>query len=70
MQTELRAVKTRRNNSEERISDMEDRIIEIPEGVEKDKAMENIFEEIIAGNSTNLKDTEFKVQCSKQVEPK
>ena len=45
-------------------------IIGIPEGVEKDKAMENIFEENIAGNSPNLKDTEFKVQCSKQVEPK
>ena len=85
MQTELRAVKTRMNNAEERISDMEDRIMEItqtgqqtenqmknhksnirdlwdnthqanlhiigiPEGVEKDKGMENIFEEIIAGN--------------------
>ena len=29
------------------------RIIGIPEGVEKDKGMENIFEEIIAGNFTN-----------------
>ena len=29
MQTELRAVKTRMNNAEERISDMEDRIMEI-----------------------------------------
>ena len=34
----------------------------IPEGVEKDKGMENIFEEIIAGNFPNLKDTEFKIQ--------
>ena len=29
MQTELGAVKTRMNNAEERISDMEDRIMEI-----------------------------------------
>ena len=35
------------------------RIIGIPEGVEKDKGMENIFEEIITGNFPNLKDTEF-----------
>ena len=38
------------------------RIIGIPEGVEKDKGMENIFEEIIAGNFPNLKDTDFKIQ--------
>ena len=37
-------------------------IIGIPEGVEKDKRMENIFEEILAGNFPNLKDTEFKTQ--------
>ena len=37
-------------------------IIGIPEGVEKDKGMENIFEEIIAGNVPNLKDTEFTKQ--------
>ena len=37
-------------------------IIQIPEGVEKDKGNENIFEEIIAGNFPNLKDTEFKIQ--------
>ena len=37
-------------------------IIGIPEGVEKDKGVENIFEEIIDGNVPNLKDTEFKVQ--------
>ena len=36
--------------------------IGIPEGVEKDKGMENIFEEIIAGNFPNLKDTGFKIQ--------
>ena len=37
-------------------------IIGIPEGVEKDKGMENILEEIITGNFPNLKDTEFKIQ--------
>ena len=37
-------------------------IIEIPQGAEKDKGMENIFEEIITGNIPNLKDTEFKIQ--------
>ena len=37
-------------------------IIGIPEGVEKDKGMENIFEEIIDGNLPNLKDTGFKIQ--------
>uniref|UniRef100_A0A8D1JIJ0 L1 transposable element RRM domain-containing protein n=1 Tax=Sus scrofa TaxID=9823 RepID=A0A8D1JIJ0_PIG len=36
--------------------------IGIPEGVEKDKGMENIFEEIIAGIFPNLKDTEFRIQ--------
>ena len=35
-------------------------IIGIPEGVETDKGMENIFEEIIAGNFPNLKDTELR----------
>ena len=38
------------------------RIIGIPEGGEKDKGMENIFEEIIDGNFPNLKDTGFKIQ--------
>ena len=38
------------------------RIIGIPEGVEKDKGMENIFEVIITGNFPNLKDTDFKIQ--------
>ena len=37
-------------------------IIGIPEEVEKDKGMENIFEEISAGNCPNLKDTECKIQ--------
>uniref|UniRef100_A0A8D0LXS0 Uncharacterized protein n=2 Tax=Sus scrofa TaxID=9823 RepID=A0A8D0LXS0_PIG len=88
--------KTRMNNAEERISDMEDTIMEITQsgqqtenqikkqesnirdlwdniqwatlciigipGVEKDKRMENIFEEIITGNFPNLKDNEFKIQ--------
>ena len=96
-QTELKSPKSRMNNAEERISDLEDRIMEITqsgqqtesqekkhksnvrdlcdnikqanlriigisEGVEKDKGMENILEEIIAGNFPNLKDTEFKIQ--------
>ena len=37
-------------------------IIGIPEGVEKEKGMENIFEEIIDGNFPSLKDTGFKIQ--------
>ena len=37
-------------------------MIGIPEGVQKDKGVENIYEEIIAGNFPNLKDTEFKIQ--------
>ena len=36
-------------------------IIGIPEGVEKDKGMENIFEEIMAENFPNLKETDIKV---------
>ena len=36
------------------------RIIGIPEGVEKDKGMENIFEEIIAGNLPILKQTDIR----------
>ena len=37
-------------------------IIGIPEGAEKDKGMENIFEQIITGNFPNLKDTDFNTQ--------
>ena len=37
-------------------------IIEIPEGEEKEKGIQNIFEEIITGNFPNLKDTDFKIQ--------
>ena len=43
------------------------RIIGIPEGVEKDKGMENIFEEIINGNFPNLKDTELKIKKAQRV---
>uniref|UniRef100_A0A8D0TRB9 L1 transposable element RRM domain-containing protein n=1 Tax=Sus scrofa TaxID=9823 RepID=A0A8D0TRB9_PIG len=97
IQTELRAVKTRMNNAEELIRDVEDRIMEItqtgqqtenqmkkhesnirdlwddikranlciigiPEGEEIEKGIENIFEEIIAGNFPNIKDTDFKIK--------
>ena len=37
------------------------RIIGIPEGVENDKGIENIFEEIMAKNFPNLKDTDIKI---------
>ena len=85
------------NNAEERISDMEDRIMEItqigqqtqnqmkkhesnirdlwdnikqaniciigiPEGKEEEKGIENIFEEIMAENFPNLKETDIKIQ--------
>ena len=40
-------------------------IIGIPEGVEKDKGMENIFEEIITGNFPNLKDAGFQIQAQR-----
>ena len=97
MQTELKTLKSRINNAEERISDLEDRIIEItqsgqkvenqmkkhernkrdlcdnikqsnlcivgiPEGEEKEKGIENIFEKIIAENFPNLKATDIKMQ--------
>uniref|UniRef100_A0A8D1DIE0 L1 transposable element RRM domain-containing protein n=1 Tax=Sus scrofa TaxID=9823 RepID=A0A8D1DIE0_PIG len=45
-------------------------IIGIPEGVEKDKGMENIFEEIITGKFPNLKDTEFKIQEAQRAQNK
>uniref|UniRef100_A0A8D1NGF0 L1 transposable element RRM domain-containing protein n=1 Tax=Sus scrofa TaxID=9823 RepID=A0A8D1NGF0_PIG len=49
------------------------RIIGIPEG--KEKGIENIFEDIMAENFPNLKDTDIKIQeaqraPNKQVEPK
>ena len=97
MQAELKALKSRMNNADEGISDLEYRIMEItqsgqqtenqmkkhesnirdlwdnikranlciigiPEGEEKEKGIENIFEEIMAENFPNLKDTEFKIQ--------
>ena len=37
-------------------------IIGIPEGEEKEKGIENIFEEIMAENFPNLKDTNIKIQ--------
>uniref|UniRef100_A0A8D1DD83 L1 transposable element RRM domain-containing protein n=1 Tax=Sus scrofa TaxID=9823 RepID=A0A8D1DD83_PIG len=37
-------------------------IIGIPEGEEIEKGIENIFEEIIAGNFPNIKDTDFKIK--------
>uniref|UniRef100_A0A8D0ZGE4 L1 transposable element RRM domain-containing protein n=1 Tax=Sus scrofa TaxID=9823 RepID=A0A8D0ZGE4_PIG len=37
-------------------------IIGIPEGIENDKGMENIFEEIIIGNFSNIRNADFKIQ--------
>ena len=37
-------------------------VISIPEGEEKEKRIENIFEEIMAENFPNLKDTDIKIQ--------
>ena len=37
-------------------------VIGIPEGEEKEKGVENIFEEIMAENFPNLKDTDIKIQ--------
>ena len=37
-------------------------ILGVPEGEEKDKRIENIFEEIIAGNFPNLRHTHIKIQ--------
>ena len=97
MQAELKALKNRTNNAQGRISDLEDRIMEItqegqqtenqmtkhesnirdlwdnmkqanlctigiPEGEEKEKGIENIFEEIMAENFPNLKITDIKIQ--------
>ena len=63
-QTENQIKKHERNirNLWDNIKQVNLHIIGIPEGVEKDKGMENIFEEIIAGNVPNLKDTEFTKQ--------
>ena len=49
-------------------------IIGIPEGEEKEKGIENIFEEIMSENFPDLKETDIKIQeaqrALKQVEPK
>ncbi len=37
-------------------------IIGIPEGEEKEKGIENIFEEIMSENFPNLKETDIKIQ--------
>ena len=42
-------------------------IIGIPEGAEKEKGIENIFEEIMAENFPNLKDTDIKIQEAQKV---
>ena len=97
MQAELKALKNRTNNAEGRISDLEDRIMEItqegqqtenqmtkhesnirdlwdktkwanlriiqiPEGKEKEKGIENIFEEIMSENFPNLKEIDINIQ--------
>uniref|UniRef100_A0A8D1HPP9 L1 transposable element RRM domain-containing protein n=1 Tax=Sus scrofa TaxID=9823 RepID=A0A8D1HPP9_PIG len=63
-QTENQMKKHERNIGElwDNIKQAKLHIIGIPEGVEKDKRIENIFEEIIAGNFPNLKDSDFKTQ--------
>ena len=57
------------NKHESNITDLRDNIkwanlciIGIPEGKEKEKGIENIFEEIMAENFPNLKDTDIKIQ--------
>ena len=90
LETELKAIKSRMNNAEEWISDLEDKIMEItqsgqwtenqmkkhesnirdlwnnikhdnlfligiPKGEEREKGIENVFEEIMAKNFPNLK---------------
>lgn len=37
-------------------------IIEVPEGEEKEKRLENIFEEIMPENFPNIKETDIKIQ--------
>uniref|UniRef100_A0A8D1RM74 L1 transposable element RRM domain-containing protein n=1 Tax=Sus scrofa TaxID=9823 RepID=A0A8D1RM74_PIG len=101
-QTELKALNSRMINAEERISDLEDRIVEIiqsgqqtenqmkkhesnirdlwdnikwanlciigiPEIDEKEKGIENIFEEIMSENFPNLKETDIKIQEAQRI---
>ena len=61
--------KTKWKNPESNIRDLWDNIkqanlhiIGIPEEEEKEKGIENIFEEIMAENFPNLKDTDIKIQ--------
>ena len=108
MQTELKALKSKMNIAEERISDLEDRIMEITqsgqqaenqmkkhksnirdlcdnikhanlcikgiqEGEEKERGIENIFEEIVSEDFSNLEETyqdTGSTEGPKQVEPK
>ena len=102
LQAELKALKSRMNNAEEQIRDLEGRIMEITKlgqqtenqkknhesnikdlwdnikwvslcinknskGEEKEKGIENIFEEIMAENFPNLKETDIKIQEAKRV---
>ena len=46
------------------------RIVGIPEGEEKEKGIENIFEEIRAENFPNLKETYIKIQDAKRAQNK
>ena len=104
MQVELKALKSRMNNAEEQISDLEDRITEItqsgqqtesqmkkhdsdirnmwdnieqanlciigiPEGDEKEKGIESIFEETMAANFPNLKETVTRYKKHKRPQP-
>ena len=99
----MKALKSRMNNAEERITELEDRVMEIPrsgqktenqvkkheskirelwdnikltnlhiigipEGEEKEKGIENIFEEIMAENFPNLKkENEIQIQEEQRV---
>ena len=44
-------------------------IIGIPKGEEKEKGIENIFEEIVAENFPNLKETDIKIQEAQKAPP-
>ena len=44
-------------------------IIGIPEGEEKEKEIENLFEEIMAKNLPNLKETDTKIQKAQRAPP-
>ena len=46
------------------------RIIGIPEGKEREKGIENIFEEIKAENFSNLKETDTKIQVAQSAPKK